>query len=328
MNVLSRKRQLATMLWLLLILIGAPWAQPVSGADQAVATVNTAKILQSDLTSEIQQLKMEMDFRNRSLNDQQAAALRNQVLETLIERELLYQRAQQRDLQVRSRWVDKALDELKLHLKSNGVSLKDYLSFVGLTDKQLQERIRKGLIVQRLLRRDVIRKIKISEAEMKSFYEKHPEYFKREEQVRARHILISVPNNADADKRNQAMLQIQSLALQLQKGADFGVLALEYSQCPSKARGGDLGYFTRDQMIHAFSEAAFQLQPGEISDVVTTVYGLHLIQVLDRRPASQMAYRHTRDKIERTLRRDKEQAAARTYLSRLKKQATIARHLN
>lgn len=314
--------------FLLVLILNQPiLAQQGSAGNRPVATVNAVEIKQSDLESEIRQLKMEMDFRNRSLPESKNATLRDQVAETLIERELLYQKAQERDLHVRARWVDRALDELELRLKNHAMSMQDFLAGVDANKEALRERIRKGLIVQRVLRRDVLRQIKVSEIEMQKYYQRHPEYFKREEQVRARHILIALPYHADEEKRSQAMLQIQALAGQLAQGADFGMLALEYSACPSKNKGGDLGYFTREQMIREISEAAFRLQPGELSEVITTRYGYHLVQVLDRKPPSQMPYRNVRDKIERTLRRNKEKAAAASFLAALKKKAVIVRNL-
>ena len=329
MQILMRKawRFSTALVVVVFALNPVAWAQGDPSADQPVATVNSVHIARHDLDSEILELKMEMDFRNRSLSNLQIQPLRSQLLETLIERELLYQKARERNLQVRDRWVDRAIDQLKIRLKGHAVSMQDYLASINTTAEQLRERVRKGLTIQRLLRREVLRQIKVSETEMKAFYQRHPDYFKGKEEIRARHILIEVPPGADEDKRNQALLQIQALSRQLAQGANFGVLALEYSQDPSKARGGDLGYFTADQMIRDFNEAAFKLQPGEISGVVQTRYGYHLIQVLDRRPPSQIAYRYVRDKIERTLRRNKEKAAADNYLAMLKKKATIKRDL-
>lgn len=327
MWTLLRKAFQASLLVLLVMIMNHPsLAQQGSAGRQPVATVNGVDIKKSDLESEFRQLRMEMEFRNRSLPEAKIAALRHQLEETLIERELLYQKALERDLRVRARWVERALDELEHRLKNHAMSMQDFLAALDSSEEALRKRIRKGLIVQRVLRRDVLRRIKVSEIEMQNYYQRHPEYFKRKEQVRARHILIAVPHHASEEKRKQALLQIQALARQLAQGADFGVLALEYSDCPSKSRGGDLGYFTREQMIREIGEAAFQLQPGELSEVITTRYGYHLVEVLDRKPPSPMPYRYVRDKIERTLRRNKEKSAAKSYLAALKKKAAIVRY--
>jgi peptidyl-prolyl cis-trans isomerase C len=323
---IARPRLALIAFMLVMLLATSAMSQTEIQAEKPAAVVNTIDITVNELHSELKKLSVEMDLRNRPLSAEQISSLKQQLLETLIERELLYQQAQQRKIEVRNRWIERALDELKARLAEHAMTLQDYLEKTGLAEDQLRNGIRKGLIVQRMLRREVIRQIKISEAEMQSFYQQHPDFFKRDEQIRIRHILVSVSPAADEEKKADALLRIQTIQTKLREGQDFGVLALENSDCPSKNRGGDLGYLTRGEIIPAVSRAAFDLQPGQISDIITTRYGFDLVQVLDHRPPTQMAYKNTRDKIERTLRRDKEKAAAHTYLAKLKKNAVIKRY--
>lgn len=291
---------------------------------EVLASVNSVDITTQDLTWEIEQLKNEMRLRNRPLSQEQIQALRGQLVENLIERELLYQQAQQRKLKIRPRWIELALHEFKQQFV-NQSDYSDFISQSGLSETLLKERIGKGLVVRRLLRREVIRGIKVSEAEMQAFFRQFPEFFKREEQVRARHILIAIGDDMDKGQIEDAMLRMMALQLRIQEGANFGAMALEYSDCPSKARAGDLGYFTREQMVPSFATVAFGLKPGEVSEIVITPFGYHLIQVLDRNAPSQMAYRDSRDKIERTLRRDKENTAVVGYVKKLKSRADVTR---
>ena len=314
----------AVALTLTLCGLMSPGKSARAAVDKPLALVNNVAITAQDLDHERRRLRAEMEMRNRPLTDREAVTLNDQLLDNLIDRELLYQQAQRIKIQVRSQWVDRALNELKSQLGSTK-GYQNYLSDTGLSEPQLKESIRRGLIVRRLLRRQVMRQIKVSEAEMQAFYRRHSEYFERGEQVRARHILIAFRDKQDGTKRQEALLRIQAIQSKLQQGSKFAALALEYSDCPSKSRGGDLGYFERDQMVRAFSDVAFSLKPGQISDIVETRFGFHLIQVLDRRPPAQIAYKNVRAKIERTLRRNKEKKAANTYLARLKQQAAIVR---
>lgn len=324
MNMALSARTRSWVLILVLCCLMAPVLPAHGDAPRPLVVVNDAAITTTDLAQERRQLQAEMEMRNRPLSDRQVALLNDQLLDNLIKRELLYQKAQQKKMQVRSQWVDRALGELKAQLGSSK-AFQNYLLNTGLDEPRLKESIRKGLIVRRLLRREVIRRIRVSEAEMQAFYRRHPEYFRRGEQIRARHILIAFDNKTDGTKRDDALLRIQAIQSKLRQGSKFAALALEYSDCPSKSRGGDLGYFERSQMVRTFAEAAFGMQPGEISDIVETRFGYHLIQILDRRPPSQIAYKNVRTKIERTLRRNKEKAAAKTYLTRLTRQAAIVR---
>ncbi len=313
-------------IWIITLSILSAMAATAAAApsDQVIAKVNDVAITMQDLALEQAQVMTEMQRRNHPMGADRVDALKKELLETLIERELLYQKARERDLQIRNRWVERLLDELKEKIGGNN-GYRSFLASVGLDEPGLKERMRRGLVVQRLLRRDVVRRIKVSEAEMQVFFRQHPEYFVRREQVRVRHILIAVDDPSDVEMRGRALLRIQAIQNMLSEGTAFAALALEHSDDPSKSRGGDLGYQTRDRLIPAFAQAAFSLQPGEVSNIVETHLGYHLIQMIDRLPASPMAYRNARDKIERTLRRNKEKKAADAYLARLRKTADIRR---
>jgi len=302
------------------------YAPPCMGqpAQDRLALVNDVPITRRDVSEEEAIIAADIQLRNLMWNNRQIARLSDQVLETLIDRELLYQRAQQRNIQIRSQWIERALLDLKAKIGSAS-AFNAYLKSIDLTEEQLKERIKKGLIVRRLMRRDVLRRIKVSEAEMQAFFRRHPEFFIRKDQIRVRQIFIAFPDGDDVSARGAALLRIQSIQDRLREGANFAVLALEHSEDPSHVKGGDLGYLERTEMIPSFSEAAFALQPGEISDIVESRLGYHLIKMVDRIPSSQMAYRNTRTKIERTLRRNKEKAATADYLASLRRQATIRR---
>ena len=315
----------AALLLLSLMEIPVCFSENSRTPEPALATVNDVAIYPKELYQEMGQLKAEMDMRNRPLYDSQIEQLRSQLTENLIERELLYQHAQQRNIRIRSKWVNDALKELKDQLGS-AAAMKTYLTSSGLTEQELETRIRKGLVVRRMLRREALRAIKVSEAEIQAFYREHPELFQQGEKIRVRHILAEVKDWKNPDQQAAALQKIQSFQNRIEQGTRFAVLALEFSDCPSRARGGDLGYLPLNEMVEAFSTAANALQPGEISDIVTTRFGYHLIQMVDREPPSIVNYREARGKIERTLRRNKENEAVANYIAALKRRANIVRH--
>lgn len=284
--------------------------------------VNETPITRRDLQIEMALLDAEMEKRNQTLSDHQMAELSRELVENLIRRELLHQKAQQKNIKIQHRWVDKALADFKAKLRTKG-GYKDYLQKATLDETQLKARIEKGLIVRRLLRREVIRQLKVSEAEMQAFYRKNPEFFQRQEQIRIRQIMIGVDASGDASNRGDALLRIQAIQNKLSGGDNFAALALEYSEDNSRASGGDLGYLELDQIVKPLADAAASLKSGEVSDIVETRWGYHLIQLVDRIHSSQMAYRNARTKIERTLRRNKENVAANAYLAALKRKAAI-----
>jgi len=294
------------------------------GTSNLSATVNGVAITDQDIQQEAAIIAADNQQRNLKWTRNQVLDFGAEIADTLIDRELLYQKAQQRNIKIRSPWVERALQELKSEIGSTA-AYDAYLKKTGLDEEHLRERIRRGLIIYRLLHRDILRRIKVSEAEMQAFFRRNPDYFIRKDEIRVRQIFIAVPDGADVSVRGEALLRIQSIQDRLRRGKNFATLALEYSQDPSRSRGGDLGYLERSQMIPSFADAAFALEPGQVSDIVETRFGYHLIKMVDRIPSSRMAYRNARVKIDRTLRRNKEKAAAAAYLADLKKQAIIQR---
>ena len=316
--------QLAAILSLMFCLLPpSTIAQDSPAADQVLAKVNGTAIGSQDFAFEIGMLTAEMIRRNTPLTESQRSALRPQLLENLIERELLFQHAQQGKIRALDKWVEAALADLKKQLE--GVSsLQTYLVDCGLTQAQLKARLAKGVVVERLLRQEESRAIEVSEGEMQAFYRNHLELFAASDIIRARHILIAPKDTSDGAQA-EALQKIQALQKRINQGEDFAILALEYSDCPSRANAGDIGYLTRDEMVTPFADAAFALTPGQVSDVVTTRFGYHLIKLLDRIPANPPNFREARAEVERILRRDKENAVVRGYVAALKKQAVIER---
>jgi len=149
---------------------------------------------------------------------------------------------------------------------------------------------------------DFLDEIKITDAEIENYYEQHADQYKHEEEVHARHILIKVEEGADDAAREAARKKAEALLAQIRGGADFAKLAEQNSDDPGSAKkGGDLGWFGRGRMVPEFEQAAFALKPEEISDLVQTKFGFHIIQVLERREAGTQTLENAHEEIEKTL---------------------------
>jgi parvulin-like peptidyl-prolyl isomerase len=298
-------------------------AQAPPSPTQFLAKVNGTAISDQEFAWEVGQLTAEMNRRNTPLTDAQLSALRPQLLENLIARELLFQHAQKQKIRALDKWVEAALADLKRQLESVS-SLQTYLADSGMTQDQLRARLAKGVVVERLMRQETIRAIEVSEAEMQAYYRNHPDLFTASETIRARHILI-VPKDESEGAQAEALQKIRSLQKRIEQGEDFAILALGYSDCPSKAYAGDIGYLTRKEMVPLFADAAFALAPGQVSDVVQTRFGYHLIKLVERVPTAPPDFWEAKVEIERILRRNKENAIIRGYIATLAKQAAIER---
>lgn len=154
--------------------------------------------------------------------------------------------------------------------------------------------------------------VTVSDADIKSYYEQNAKRYTTEEQRRASHILITAPKDAPAKDRTAAKAKAEALLAQLRKNpGDFARLAKENSQDPGSAeRGGDLDFFGKGMMVKQFEDSAYKLQKGQISDVVESEFGYHIIQVTDIKPGGVRTLDQVKDEIGAEI---KKQLAAKKY---------------
>ncbi|RLB85525.1 MAG: hypothetical protein DRH24_01855 [Deltaproteobacteria bacterium] len=193
---------------------------------------------------------------------------------------------------------------------------------------QLKENIKKSLPYNKLFEPQFEGKIDVTETEANDYYNKNSAQFQVPEQVRASHILIkpdtSEPNTSLNDAKAAAKAKAEKLLEKAkQPGADFAKLAKDNSSCPSSAKGGDLNFFKRGQMVPEFDKVAFELKPGQISDVVETRFGYHIIKVTDKKEASTKSFEEVKKDLILMLKNKKKQAAVREYIESLKAKADI-----
>lgn len=160
--------------------------------------------------------------------------------------------------------------------------------------------------------------VSVTEDELKTYYEEHRKNYHEEKAVHARHILFRVNPDASAEEVEAVKNKAQEILKLARAGQDFATLAKNYSEDPGSAKnGGDLGYFTQSQMIKEFADAAFAMKPGEISDLVRTAFGFHIIKVEDVRPERDLSFDEVKDSIKKILTerkaRDRAYAKARDF---------------
>lgn len=252
--------------------------------------------------------------------------LQEEVVEQLIVQELLWREAQRRDYVVSDVEVDNELQGLKERFDSD-TDFQFQIREGGFTEDTFWENIRQQRSVQKMIADDIIPSIEIDDAEIEKFYRDNIDKMQVPEQVRARHILIELDADADQAMRGQAFAKIESIRNELDGGASFALMVVEHSEGPSAEQGGDLGYFARGQMVGPFEEAAFALAPGEISGVVETQFGLHLIKLEDRIDASSVPLEDARPQIESYLGQQALEASIGSLLEDLRAEHGVQIHL-
>lgn len=261
-------------------------------------------------------------LRGQSVPAGQQAALDKQAVEQLISAELLYQAAEKLEIKDLDKQIDAKLAQGKARFKDE-LEFKKAIKELDMDEKDLRDYTRRDLLISRFIETAFVSKVVVPEVEIRAFYDKNPEKFTRDETVKASHILIGTDSSASADDKKKAREKAEKLRKELSGGADFAVLAKENSTCPSSQQGGDLGFFGKGQMVPSFEKTAFSLRPGEISDVVETQFGYHIIKLTERTAAMTTDFKDTKAKIEDFLKGQKVNEAIQAYLAETKKTAKI-----
>jgi peptidyl-prolyl cis-trans isomerase C len=188
--------------------------------------------------------------------------------------------------------VEKQLNNLVASLKSKNKTLADYCKESHQTERQ----IRSG--IEMTLRWNAYAAQKATDAELRKYYDENKDFFDKVT-VKCSHIVFRVPIEAPAAERAEAEKRLKEIQQQIASGQlTFADAAKKYSQCPSGPKGGNLGYIHRKWMVEEpFAKAAFALQPNQMSNVVATDYGLHLILVTDRKPPEKSDFAKVKDQV-------------------------------
>ena len=282
-------------------------ASPLQAAPEILARVNGVPITDDDL-----RWAMYTDENDGTVLSFEA---QKTVLDQLINRELLYQDAVAHDIAVSEDDVRKKRDRM---VKSYKTTYRDFAEKLGLSDDDITLAITKDLAIAKRLHRELPRITDTSTEEAKAYFEENPQDFVVDGAVRVRHILIKLNPDADESEKEGILEFMANLKEELQNGAVFADLARMYSQCPSRIKGGDVGFVNHGQKYAAFEAAAFSLAPGEISDVIETPLGYHLLTVTERKPAVSLGFDKVEKPLKHYLKEEKKQAQVQNFLHALK----------
>jgi len=310
----------------LVILTGLSAVQGADTAKDQVAVVNGTVIMRQELENEVTRTKNRMAAQGQPVADDTIEKMNQKILDQLIDMEILLQESQKQKIQITDTSVADHLAKFKARYPSTEAYEKA-LKELNISETDLKENTRKGLAVQELIEKQVTSKIEISDADRRSFYDSNPNFFEQPEQVEARHILIKLDPKDDKALQEKALEKIKEVQQQVKAGEDFADLVKKYSEGPSGKNGGDLGYFGRGQMVKPFEDAAVGLEPGQISDIVKTRFGYHLIMVTGKKAARTIPYEEVKEKIGSHLKQQKTSESVKVYIEKLKKEAKIEKSL-
>lgn len=307
-----------------IMLISLPsWAAEEKKGDQGnAAKVNETFISKIDLEQEMQPVIQRMSMQGQTPDKTKIEEIKKNVLKNMIDRELLYQDSSKKGFKVEEKEVEEQFTGFKKRFPEEK-QYQDALKKMGITEQAIKKQIKEQLTIQQLVEEHISKDIKVSDDDAKKYYDSNPQYFKKPEQVKASHILIKADPKADEATKAAARKKLEDVQKKLKEGGDFAALAKEFSEGPSNKKGGDLGFFGKGQMVKPFEEAAFKAKAGEITDIVETQFGYHIIKVFEKKPESTTPYEEVKTKIEQALKQQKVRESIGTYIEKLKKDSKI-----
>ncbi len=248
--------------------------------------------------------------------------MQRKALDTLIDQKVLLAASRKEGFSP----TDEQVDQVMRSLMSRFGSPEDFqtaLTKQGMTEDELKSNVRIDMTIRNYLMRSIPDTMKVSQEEVRRYYDEHPTEF---EFVHARHILVKIDPAATPEQKEAAKQKAQGILEKIRGGADFAAIAKESSEDPGSApNGGDLGMFGRGQMVKPFEDAAFALKPGEMSDLVETQYGFHIIRVEEHAPMPYDA--NLEGRLTQQLLSDRRNEAVKKRVDSLREGASIERKI-
>jgi len=298
---------------------------PKSPAD-VLARVNGTSITRAEV-DRATQILLAQNRMPQNLDPDKRKQATDAALDQLINAEVVYQAG----LKLEIKDLDKQVADKAAQGKAKFPTPAEYeaaLKANNITDKEITELIRKDIVIGNLFEKEITSKIVVTEAEVKKFYDENQDKFKQPESYHASHILIGVKPEATPDEKQKAREKTEAIRKKILAGEDFAALAKAESSCPSSAQGGDLGFFGKGEMVPPFENATAALKPGEISGVVETQFGYHVIKLIEKKDGGVVKYDDAKDNIQNYLKQLKTQKAVNEYVAKLKSSAKIEKPEN
>jgi peptidyl-prolyl cis-trans isomerase C len=310
----------------------APTA-PKPGAETEDANLVVAKVSGEPLTEKqvltaIDQIATQQRLSLEQLK-QRNSLLFQDAIEQLTGVALLKKQAREQSIIVDKAKIDEQMQQISKRF-SSPEEFQKAMTAQGVTEAGLRQNIEESMGIQEVLERATKDVPAPTDAEISKFYNDNPDKFMKPERVHAAHILLRTNPKNTPEEKAEIKKKLEGILAEIQtKTLTFADAASKYSEDPSNAKkGGDLGFFTHGQMVKPFEEAAFKIKPGEISPIVETQFGYHIIQVIESQPAGKATLDEAKAPISQYLNQMAKQAEAKKYVDELRSKAEIQTYMS
>lgn len=289
--------------------------------DRVAARVNTEIITLSSIEERAELLRQKYARSSSAIVSGQE--LLKEALNMIINESLQLQAGKKLGIVVDESAIDAAVKDIS---DKNGLvdgQLQEMLEGEGRTLGGYRDHIRDQILVSKITRFEISNRVKVSDKSIGQYYNEHQNKFWEDARVRARHILFIAERGSSETNRKAKLQQAKKVLSEVQRGGEFAEFAKKYSEDVSARDGGDTGFIVRGKMVPEFEEAVFSLKQGQISDIVETEYGYHIIKVEEILPGKTLTLDDVKDRIAQILRMEKQKQGYDDWMEELKKSAFI-----
>jgi parvulin-like peptidyl-prolyl isomerase len=292
--------------------------------DRIVAIINDEIITLSELNNSLETYMKRVEESSEVTDREKVKKqLRKLILNSLIDQKLIAQEAQKLGIAATDDDIDKAINSILSKKKITMEALEEDIADQGGTIEDYREEIKQHLTKRNLIGREIRKKVTVTQKEIGNYYREHRNDYEGKEAVRIRQILIIVPRDCDVETKEQKRSSAERTLKRLRNGEPFALLAAEVSQGPAAQTGGDLGYIEKGLILPEVDTVAFSLKKGEMSGIIETSVGFHIIQVLDKRGAGIKPTESVREEIVEKLGSKKVEEKFQEWLKEQRKKALI-----
>jgi len=264
--------------------------------ERIVVSVNGENLTVAELSQEVQKIvPMETSFHG-GMSAEKIKSIETRALAILVEKELQYQDALSKGMKPDKEAVEAEFKRVIERFSSKKEFAKA-IKQAGFTEKLLERFIARDLLSQKIRKQEVDDRVSISDTAIREYYETNKNRYMKPEEYRASTILVKVDPASSAEERAKLKERAESLLKRIKDGADFGQIAYDNSDDMSRIKGGDMGFFHVGRTVPEFEEAVKKLKVGEVSDIVESIYGYHLIKLTEKKEPRQLPYEEVKDKI-------------------------------
>lgn len=311
----------------IMIIIGSIGILPALASadviDGIVAVVNDEVITSYDVDRVVTLMVKDAERRGEHL-PADTAPLRAAALNQLVDKKLIEQKIKELDIKVSDDEVRQTIEDVKKQNNMTQEALVAALQSQGLSFEQYRSQLREQLERMKLMGQEVRSKIQVGEREIREYYDANRKKFGEEELFRARHIFFRLAKGASADETKRVMAIAQGVLAEAKAGKDFAELAKKYSDDPQAAKdGGELGTFKKGDMLPEIEETVVKMKPGDVSDLVKTPAGFHIIKLEEKMAGNAKPFDAVKGEIEEMLYKKKSEERFTQWLADLRKGAAI-----